>query len=300
MDIKNRNIILFFAENENTKNISSKIVRLYMNRFIIDEENQFEITGVFNLTKEPILPKVIPQRDPRRRRWNILMRNCLEDQKIIKKAFEKLKICTWFKTHILVFMGTQFYSEDLKFHKLLNKFLQDFANKCPSTTSISLTLLNGHNIGFRTKEKVEQTYSVGYAPWEDFWVRHYLDNDGYSLRYSFACPPNNVKWLTEDQWSTSLNQDLENFFEDMISTSAPMRYLIRGPGNLRMVRSYDSYDSRVIPIILDREKIATKLFLYEMQSEDDIKTRTDDLKSLSDDHQFMLSLCKRLSYYLKF
>ena len=53
MNKKNREIILFFEENENTKNISSKIVRLYMNRFIIDEENKFEIAGVFNLTKNP-------------------------------------------------------------------------------------------------------------------------------------------------------------------------------------------------------------------------------------------------------
>ena len=118
---------------------------------------------------------------------------------------------------------------------------------------------------------------------------------------------NNVSWQTDDRWSTSLNQDLENFFEDMISASAQMRYLIRGQFThgtcgtyLRMEQSYDPYGRRDIRIILDREEVATELFLYEMQSEDDIKTRTDDLKRPFSDHdQFMLSLCKRLSYYLK-
>ena len=95
----------------------------------------------------------------------------------------------------------------------------------------------------------------------------------------------------------------------MISASAQMRYLIRGQwygtyllnGNSRMVQSYNSYDRRDIRIILDKEEVTTELFLFEMQSEDDIKTRTDDLKRpFSDADQFMLSLCKRLSYYLKF
>ena len=194
------------------------------------------------------------------------MRNLVEDQNIIKTAFEKLEIFTWFNTHILLFMGTDLYSEDLKFHKLLNKFLGDLADKCSSTTSISLTLLNGDNIGFRTKGEVK----------------------GHQF----------------NRWSTSLNQDLENFHEDMIRASAQMRYLIRR--HLRMVPTftYDSYDRRFIPIILDRalhQSFATELFLYEMQSEDDIKTRTDDWNEpFSDDHQFMLSCCKRLSYYLKF
>ena len=59
-------------------------------------------------------------------------------------------------------MGTQLYSEDLKFHKLLDKFLGDLADECSSTTSISLTLLNGHNIGFRTKEEVKEAYRIGW------------------------------------------------------------------------------------------------------------------------------------------
>ena len=60
-------------------------------------------------------------------------------------------------------MGTQLYSEDLKFHKLLDKFLGDLADECSSTTSISLTLLNGHNIGFRTKEEVKEACRIGWG-----------------------------------------------------------------------------------------------------------------------------------------
>lgn len=46
-----RNLLLFFEENEDPDNISSNLVRLLMNRFVIEEEKQYEITGTFNLSK---------------------------------------------------------------------------------------------------------------------------------------------------------------------------------------------------------------------------------------------------------
>ena len=51
MERKRQNLILFFEENENEKDISSTLVFLYMNRFIICEEDQTEILGVYNLAK---------------------------------------------------------------------------------------------------------------------------------------------------------------------------------------------------------------------------------------------------------
>ena len=51
MSILNRNIVLFFEENQDPMNISSRLVRLYMNRLVIDEEQQMEVIGSFNLTK---------------------------------------------------------------------------------------------------------------------------------------------------------------------------------------------------------------------------------------------------------
>ena len=45
-------IYLFYEKNdEDARKIDSKLVRLYMNRFIIEENNQNEIVGVTHLTK---------------------------------------------------------------------------------------------------------------------------------------------------------------------------------------------------------------------------------------------------------
>ena len=255
MERRDRNIILFFEENEDVKSISSKMVRLYMNRFIINEEERFEIAGVFNLTK---VPKV-PHFDKRRKLWNISTRNWIEDRHIIKTAFEQLEIATWFKTDIHIFMGTSLYLEDSKFNKSLNKFLQNWADKCCSSTSISLTLLNGNNHGLHTKKEVKEAYRIASI--------------GPRIGPHIGRRVFELGWFQNNSLSSqSLNHDLENLFEDMTSASASISSLIR------------------------RQSVVRELFLYEMQNEE---TRPDDSIRISDDNQFLLSLCKRFSVYLK-
>ena len=51
MERKTQNLFLFFEETDDEKDTSSKLVRLYMNRFVIDEEDQTEIIGAYNLSK---------------------------------------------------------------------------------------------------------------------------------------------------------------------------------------------------------------------------------------------------------
>ena len=51
MEGKRQNLFLFLEENDDEKDISSSLVRLYMNRFVISEEDQNEIIGVYNLAK---------------------------------------------------------------------------------------------------------------------------------------------------------------------------------------------------------------------------------------------------------
>ena len=46
-----QNLILFFEENDDIKDISSNLVRFYMNRSVIDEEDQTEISDVYLLSK---------------------------------------------------------------------------------------------------------------------------------------------------------------------------------------------------------------------------------------------------------
>ena len=57
-----QNLFLFFEENEMQSLIDRKLVKLYMNRFIIDEDAKFEISGVYELQKvtEPMLNPLNP------------------------------------------------------------------------------------------------------------------------------------------------------------------------------------------------------------------------------------------------
>ena len=51
MQKSKQNLFLFFEENELEFEISSSLVQLSMNRFVIDEDDQFEVIGIYNLTK---------------------------------------------------------------------------------------------------------------------------------------------------------------------------------------------------------------------------------------------------------
>ena len=51
MERKKQNIIIFYEENNDEKDISSKLVRLYMNRFLIGEDDQSELSGVYDLAQ---------------------------------------------------------------------------------------------------------------------------------------------------------------------------------------------------------------------------------------------------------
>ena len=52
-----QNIFLFYEDHSDERVISNSMVRLYMNRFIIDEENSVEIIGVETLSKPTYLPQ---------------------------------------------------------------------------------------------------------------------------------------------------------------------------------------------------------------------------------------------------
>ena len=49
MAVRKQNLILFFDENEEYNVINSRLVRLYMNRFTIDIEDETEITGIYEV-----------------------------------------------------------------------------------------------------------------------------------------------------------------------------------------------------------------------------------------------------------
>ena len=265
MNGRKRNIILFFEENDNARSISSKMVRLYMNRFSIDEEERFEITGIFNLAK---VPKITVGRGDRRRRlWNVSTRNWNEDRQLIKGAFEKLKICTWLSTDICIFMGTSLYLDVLNNNETLNELVQNLGRNCSSSITILLTLLNGKNHELHTKSIVQGQYRQRW-PFDE--LKNFQQPEYFNL---FG-----QRFLYEFNRSESVNDDLENIFATIIST------------NWHIIRWRRSFVSR--------QPFVRTLYLYEMQSDDEIKTKSD-LRRRSDDHQYLLSLCKVSTAYLK-
>ena len=247
MKRRNRNIILFFEENEDVDIINSKLVRLYMNRFTIEEEQRFEIIGVFNLTPVPKMTKVghgdpkVNYRRLQHQKLCITKENWIKDQLIIKNAIEKLPIYTQFNTDKHMIMGTSLYVESfISINTLktkiqnLRKYLWTYSVKgswTPRRTSISLTLLNGCNDGFLIKNEVKDAYR-------------------------------NIIFQGEKS-KNSVNNDLENFYEDLSCAIDPISNLI------------------------EMHQIELELFLYEMLSE------------AEDENQFVNSRCNRQTVYLK-
>ena len=125
-----------------------------------------------------------------------------------------------------------------------------------------MTLLNGQNHELHTKNEVQ--YWEKWLHRGKFKNRDFFNLFGQRLSYEFL-------------QSESLNNDLENIFNEMISTYTHVVVWLR--------RYYSTIRVR-------------NLFLFEMQSENDIKTKPD-LIIRSDDHQYLLSLCKVLTVYLK-
>ena len=137
------------------------MVRLYMNRFIIDEEQRFEITGVFNLEKVPKVifdSKSFERGDRRRRLWNLSWRNWIDDRELIKDAFKNLEFLTLLNTGVYIFMGTSLHLHTFYNKNSLNELMRNFGQKCSSSTSISITLLSEESHELHTKNDVQEMY----------------------------------------------------------------------------------------------------------------------------------------------
>ena len=254
MERRNREIILFFEENENVEIINGKIVRLYMNRFTINEEERFEIAGVFYLAKEePELMRLrISDMSLMTAKWN-------DDWSVIKNAFGKLDILNWSNTEIHIIMGTSIYIEDFHYKNSLIKLIRSWAENCRFST-FCLTVLSGRKGRLRTKTEVHDAYEDNVGPYlDDFfenmreWIyenendhinsmrrlrefrrnfQHYFSknrSDGTRIICNHITQMINVNqsensmrrflFLQRNIEPKSLNNDLENFVEDLCRES---------------------------------------------------------------------------------
>ena len=120
-------LFLFYEENEDDRVISSKIVRLYMNRFIIEEDRQNEIVGVKNLTK-PVFPEDEPwvsvsESEKIRKidmaKWRSFGVNKLTlDVHVLREAFEKIQNVIVENKAIHFIVGSTFYMEFFSYYRM--------------------------------------------------------------------------------------------------------------------------------------------------------------------------------------
>ena len=122
-----QDLFLFYEENDDDRIISSNIVRLYMNRFTIEEDRQNEIVGVKNLTK-PIFPEHEPwvtvngnhkKRKTDLDKWRSFEANKLnQDFVIFCQAFEKIRNVMVENRTVHFIVGSTFYMEFFSHHRM--------------------------------------------------------------------------------------------------------------------------------------------------------------------------------------
>jgi len=108
-----QNLFLFFEESEDKADVSSSIVRIAMNKFIVDEDAQFEVIGVFNLKKrtKPLdFNQGISETD-REKFHKKTVEKCNHDQNIIEKALNLVTLINSVSVDAHLIIGSRFHAE---------------------------------------------------------------------------------------------------------------------------------------------------------------------------------------------
>ena len=314
----NRILLLFFEENEDPDNISTNLVRLLMNRFVIEEEKEYEIIGTFNLSK------VLKSSTSTDRRMNkffykdynfddiwrknsdkMFNINFLKDIQIISNALNNLPlewpsqreppIPRWFPPPITRF----------QIPLLQNPF--GFAKPFDEAhivigTSIYMDHFNKlfnqsfwNNILLRSRHKINKlTLLNGWK--KDFATKNqvrqdYLDSE---KKYRDASSVN----YNNPIYTSSVNDDFENmtsrifkptkfFSKRNLNPDLPQLGISRERG-LKLKIVQDLFEQK----LRNSSQVRVKTFLYKMLNDDEID------KQQSNEFQFMRSDCDRLTVSL--
>ena len=270
-----KSIVLFFEENEIPENISSNLVRSYMNRFSIEEERRIEISGVYHLSKISVTK--------RRHLQSLSKTNWAFDKKIIESAFQRIKFYDKFPAETHIIMGTSLYIDNYDY--TLNKMLSSW-NEIPSTRACEmhhsynqLTLLCGWKNSYCRQDEVKKAYFES------------------------------TKYSKHDRWKTSVNDDLEDVIERFI---IPNRREYAETFLYKMLNDDDHTDKKVwweskdeilttngysYPNRMDWPERKTK-YMYKNNTEKYRNTRTIQRNLIQEQLQFSKSTCKRLTVAL--
>ena len=150
---REQNFILFLEETEEEYFISNKLAKLYVNRFLVDEDAQHELLYSGHLCKNSSRlfqnydPEYLKSEDDRNFKTSSDHNHIAEALLIAKQKFS-------LKNLHLVF-GSSFYT--IKFHHHIQKWAAVWINNI-GLSSITLTLLDGKRFYLVSKEKTLDAY----------------------------------------------------------------------------------------------------------------------------------------------
>ena len=267
-----KNIILYFEENEDHRQIANRMVLLYMNRFTIDEDQRFEISGVFTLSKVPEI-----ERNSFKSLNDAVMKNWSNDQQIVYNGFKNSvslypsEIAMKIHTHLII--GTSIYGKYFYNNSAFKKYLsiQERITTWSQTNfpsmRISVTVLDGEKHELFNQLNVKDSYRTNMIG------RHFVTPRGVTRERLFA-----LRYLTAEQSLCShgaLSDDLENFYEK----------------NCKFKNAINSMEDSN-----EKHPFRKVLFLYEYL-EDSEKEQYTDIRTAKND-EYLLSICTRTTVTL--
>ena len=175
-----QNLFLFFEENERRSVIDRNLVLLYANRCIIDEDDEFEICGVYQLQKVSDLmfnfTKPLYKTHAKQRTYKESF-----DRNIMSDAFERAHLygSNSIDTHFI--FGSSFHAFEIEWptvsinrpEKLMRWMYEEMRSQ--EIKMVHVTLLAGYRACLSNKEMCKATY-------DGIMVMHFHGLNPYSVR----------------------------------------------------------------------------------------------------------------------
>lgn len=146
-------LIFIFEESEIKHDVSSNLVRLYMNRFIVDEDAEYEICGIHHIEKTNSKVKDIDK---------IIATKIDKHERISSKIVSKAAIANDSDVHIIT--GVPFIHGIPFYYSKIRKLISNKFRKISS-----YTVLNGYRRQIHSKNYVNHAYKLENEgkPWVD-------------------------------------------------------------------------------------------------------------------------------------
>ena len=285
-----QNLFLFFEENEMTFVIDSKLVKLYMNRCIIDEDAKFEIVGVYELQKVTYL---MGNRLNPLYKTNAYQRTYKEavDRDIFTDAIEKA--CShetnFTDNHFII--GSTFHAVYHPKNPVINridKFLDWLLDEMKSQEikNLYVTFVNGKRHNLISNELHNCIYYVRDHP-TDTWLLPGARNE-----------PLTIPALINDESRISVNEDFELSIE-----------LIRRGRRLSqnfLLFLHPKLNPYEIKLIEKKDESFSQSFTGHWLADHDPRIKVDvsdkELKYFPESDpglRYVSCYCRRSSFYLK-